>query len=138
MIGGAVWAALLGFSQWPITDISEGVLSEYVELVREGSYGDAYDKCLSASYRSDISKEDFTEEHRKLETSRGKLQAFEVLRVKYGRNVFTGVRSMQLLCLLRYSDSEFQDYVEVNDRDGEWRIDGTYILQGRGLLFKVW
>lgn len=138
LIAGSIWMALRGSSEWPIEEIDTGIVESYCRLVASERYGEAYDECLSAAYRRAVSREDFVQAMGELREDRGALQSRELLRMKSSVNIFTGTRSVQLLYLLRYPEEERRNYVVVDNRDGEWRIEGTYRRTTQYLDFALW
>ena len=138
LIVGAVLLALRGSKKWPVAEADQ-VVETYVRLIAEERYDEAYEQCLSADYRRDVNREKFTEAHAEVRAERGALQQRELLRAESSVNLFSGVRSLQMLYRLTYPNEEVRDYVVVNDADGELRIEGTYRLSGSdGLTFRLW
>lgn len=133
-----VYLPIRATRQWSIDDIDGDLVETYCTLVAEERYADAYQDCLSNAYRKDVSLEDFAAAQVRARESRGILQSREILRIKPGRNLFTGTRDIQLLYRLTYSRGERRDYMVINNADGDWRIEGTYILMGSGLRYEVW
>ena len=108
-IAGAVWLALSASKEWPIDEIDQGVVETYCRLVAEERYDEAYEQCLSAAYRREVSREDFAGAHAQTREERGALQSRELLRIKAGTNLFTRERSFQLLYLLTYPNGDWRD-----------------------------
>lgn len=138
LIAGAVFLALRGSKQWPIEEVDQGVVETYCRLIAEGRFGDAYDQCLVAAYRREVSLEEFARAHEQTRAERGVLQSREILREWSTVNLFTRVRDVRILYLLTYPEGEWREYVVVDNADGEWRIEGTYRRAVKHLEFVIW
>ncbi len=138
LIAGGIFLALRGAEEWSIEEVDQGVVETYCRLIAEGRFDDAYDQCLSAAYRRQVSREDFARGHTQTRAERGALQSREILREWSGVNLFSRVRDVRILYLLTYPNGEWRDYIVVDNADGEWRIEGTYRRGAKYLEFIVW
>ncbi|MBP7675014.1 MAG: hypothetical protein KBB14_01740, partial [Thermoanaerobaculia bacterium] len=75
VIGGVVWAAIRGQGRdWEVAaEIDRGVMADYARLVGEGRFAEAWETCLTASYREEVPREKFVAAHEKRRTGTGAL-----------------------------------------------------------------
>ncbi|MBK9374966.1 MAG: hypothetical protein IPN03_14885 [Holophagales bacterium] len=130
VIGAVVWAAIRGQGKdWEVAaEIDRGVMTDYCRLVGEGRYGEAWETCLTASYREEVPREKFVSAHEKRRAEVGTLGGSRLLRADLTRNLFSRTRELHLLYELTYPGRAEREYAKVNDADGTWRIEGTYHL----------
>lgn len=138
LIAALILLALRSTRALPVEEIDRTLVDAYCRLVAQGKYAEAYAQCLTTAYRREVSRDEFAQAQRKRREEAGVLQGRELLRMKAGTSLFSGVRELQLLYLLRYPGGEERNYMVVDDADGEYRIDGTYVKPVSGLSFKVW
>jgi hypothetical protein len=138
LIAGAVFMVIQAVRTGPAGDVDRDLVAVYVGLIAEARYEEAYDRCLSAACRRHLSKEDFAGAHRRLRAERGPLKNREILLQKPSRNLFSGIREIQLLYRLEYEKGEWRNYLVASDADGEWRIDGTYRRATQYLEDFIW
>jgi hypothetical protein len=114
-------------------------MSEYCRLVGEGRYGEAWETCLTASYREEVPREKFVSAHEKRRAEVGALGGCRLLRADSSRNLFSRTREFHLLYELSYPGRAVPEYAMVNDADGKWRLEGTYHLTaGETYDFLLW
>lgn len=141
VIGGVVWAAIRGQGkdQEVAAEIDRGVMAEYGRLVGEGRFAEAWERCLTASYRDEVPREKFVAAHEKRRAELGALGGGRLLRADLSRNLFSKTRELHLLYELTYPGRVEREYAKVNDADGSWRIEGTYHLNaGETYDFLLW
>lgn len=141
VIGAVVWAAIRGQGKdgEVALEIDRGVMADYCRLVGQGRFAEAWDKCLTASYRDEVPREKFVAAHEKRRTGTGALGGCRLLRADLTRNLFSKTRELHLLYELTYPDRVEREYAKVNDADGSWRIEGTYHLNaGETYDFLLW
>ncbi len=141
VIGGVVWAAIRGQGkdQEVAAEIDRGVMADYCRLVGEGRFAEAWEKCLTASYRDGVSQEKFVAAHEKRRAETGALGGCRLLRADLTRNLFSKTRELHLLYELTYPGRVEREYARVNDAGGSWRIEGTYHLNaGETYDFLLW
>ena len=117
-----------GKDQQLAAEADRGVVADYCRLVGEGRYAQAWEKCLTASYRGEVSREKFVSAHEKRRAGTGALTGCRLLRADLTRNLFSRTRELHLLYELSYPGGVEREYAKVNDADGSWRIEGTYHL----------
>lgn len=138
LIVGAIRLALRASRGGSTGDVDQSLVETYVGLVAEGRYDEAYEQCLSSEFRRSMSAEAFSRAHAEAREERGALRAREILMVKPGRNLFSGVREVQILYRLEYENGEWRNYLSASDADGEWRILGLYRRGAGHLVPAVW
>ena len=140
VIGAVVWAAIRGQGKdWEVAaEIDRGVMTDYCRLVGEGRYGEAWETCLTASYREEVPREKFVAAHEKRRREAGPLGGAKLLRHSVHRNLFSKTRELQLLYKLSYPTGAQPQVAVVNDADGTFRIEGTYHETGDTLGFLLW
>jgi hypothetical protein len=141
VIGAVVWAAIRGQGKdWEVAaEIDRGVMADYCRLVGEGLYAEAWEKCLTASYRDEVPREKFVAAHEKRRAEVGSLGGCRLLRADLTRNLFSRTRELHLLYELTYPGRTEREYAKANDADGSWRIEGTYHLNaGETYDFLLW
>ncbi len=120
-------------------EIDRTLMSEYIRLVGEGRFAQAWETCLSAKYRKEAPLEKLVAAHEKRQKEAGRLQGGRLLRFQASRSLFSKAREHQLLYELSYPGGVQQQYVVVNDADGVYRIEGTYhMTAGETLSFLLW
>lgn len=122
-----------------VREVDRTVMAEYVRLVGEGKYGEAWEKCLAKSYREEVPREKFVAAHEKRRRETGPLGGAKLLRHSVQRNLFSKTRELHLLYELSYPAGTQPQVAVVNDADGAFRIEGTY-HEGAGetLDFLLW
>ncbi len=122
-----------------VREIDRTVMADYVRLVGEGKYGEAWEKCLAKSYREEVPREKFVAAHEKRRAEAGALGGAKLLRHSTHRNLFSKTRTHHLLYELSYPAGTQPQVAIVNDADGAFRIEGTY-HEGAGetLDFLLW
>ena len=122
-----------------VREVDRTVMAEYVRLVGEGKYGEAWEKCLTKSYREEVPREKFVAAHEKRRAEVGALGGAKLLRHSTHRNLFSKTRTHHLLYELSYPAGTQPQVAIVNDADGAFRIEGTY-HEGAGetLGFLLW
>lgn len=141
VIGAVVWVAIRGQGKDYLLaeEADRSVVSDYCRLVGEGRYAEAWEKCLTASYRDEVPREKFVAAHEKRRAETGALTGCRLLRADLTRNLFSKTREIHLLYELTYPGREAVEYAKVNDADGSWRIEGTYHLTaGETYDFLLW
>lgn len=141
VIGAVVWAAIRGQGkdQLLAAEADREVVSDYCRLVREGRFAEAWEMCLTASYRDEVPREKFVSAHEKRRAETGSLTGCRLLRADLTRNLFSKSRELHLLYELTYPGRVEREYAKVNDADGSWRIEGTYHLNaGETYDFLLW
>ena len=121
-----------------VREIDRTVMAEYVRLVGEGKYGEAWEKCLTKSYREEVPREKFVAAHEKRRAEAGALGGAKLLRHSTHRNLFSKTRTHHLLYELSYPAGAQPQVAVVNDADGTFRIEGTYHETGETLGFLLW
>ena len=121
-----------------VREIDRTVMAEYVRLVGEGRFGEAWDSCLAKSYRDEVPREKFVAAHEKRRAEAGRLGGATLLRHSVHRNLFSKTREYHLLYELSYPAGVQPQYAIVNDADGAHRIEGTYHEAGETLGFLLW
>ncbi|HRY43168.1 MAG TPA: hypothetical protein P5164_04395 [Thermoanaerobaculia bacterium] len=122
-----------------VRDADRTVVAEYVRLVGEGKYAEAWERCLTKSYRDEVPREKFVAAHEKRRAETGALAGAKLLRPRVSRNLFTRTRTLHLLYELSYSGKSVPEYAVLNDADGAFRIEGTYHeAAGETLDFLLW
>jgi hypothetical protein len=109
-----------------VREIDRTVMAEYVRLVGEGKYSDAWERCLTKSYREEVPREKFVAAHEKRRAEVGRLGGAELLRHSLHRTLFSKTREVHLLYGLSYPGGTQPERVILNDADGAFRIEGTY------------
>ncbi|MBK9376685.1 MAG: hypothetical protein IPN03_23950 [Holophagales bacterium] len=140
VIGVVVWAAIRGQGKdWEVaTEIDRGVMTDYCRLVGEGLYAEAWEKCLSASYRDEVPREKFAAAHEKRRRW-ARSAAAGSFAPTLTRNLFSKTRELHLLYELTYPGRTEREYAKASDADGSWRIEGTYHLNaGETYDFLLW
>lgn len=137
------WVSVLIFkSQKPgpsAEELDATLVQNYVEYIAKEDFAAAYEKCLNADYKRDISPADFQKAHEKRKAEMGIIQKREIRRVKTSYNLFSPVRQHQILYVLQYPGKEWMGYMVLSDADGEWKIEGTYVSSASDTLtFIVW
>lgn len=122
-----------------VREIDRTVVSDYVRLVGEGKYAEAWERCLTKSYRDEVPREKFVSAHEKRRAEVGALGGAKLLRHSTHRNLFSKTRTHHLLYELSYPAGPQPQVAVVNDADGDFRIEGTY-HEGAGetLDFLLW
>lgn len=141
VIGAVVWAAIRGQGKdWQVAEeVDRGVMSDYCRLVGEGRFGEAWETCLTASYREEVPREKFVSAHEKRRAEVGALGGCRLLRADLTRNLFSRTRELHLLYELTYPGRSEREHAKANDADGGWRIEGTYHLNaGETYDFLLW
>lgn len=141
VIGALVWAAIRGQGKdYQLAEEADrGVVADYCRLVGEERYAEAWEKCLTASYRDEMLREKFAAAHEKRRAETGALGACRLVRADLTRNLFSKTREIHLLYELTYPGRVALEYAKVNDADGSWRIEGTYHLNaGETYDFLLW
>lgn len=136
-----MWLAVRGQGkdQTVAAEIDRGVMADYCRYIGEGRFADAWDTCLSMSYRAEVSREAFVSAHQKRRAQDGALGACRLIRADLHRNLFSKTRELYLLYELTYAGRLEREYAKVNDADGRWRIEGTYHLSAAGTYdFRLW
>ena len=140
--GAAVfWFSRRGFraDDEIVREADRTVVAEYVRLVGEGKYAEAWERCLAKSYRDEVPREKFVAAHEKRRTGTGALVGCRLLRADLTRNLFSKTRELHLLYELTYPGRVEREDAKVNDADGSWRIEGTYHLNaGETYDFLLW
>lgn len=126
LIVGAIMLALRAVQEGPADEVNHGIVAIYLGLIADEHYDEAYDQCLTAEYRSRMTREEFAEAHRRTRAERGALLDREILRIQQGRNLFSGVQDLQLQYRLTYEQGEWRNYIATNTSGGDWLINGTY------------
>ena len=120
-------------------EVDRTLMAGYVRLVGEGRFAQAWETCLSSSYRKNAPLERFVAAHEKRRKETGGLQGGRLLRSQASRSLFSKVRELQLLYELSYPGGVERNYVVLNDADGAFRVDGTYCMTaGETLSFLLW
>lgn len=120
-------------------ELDRTVVEEYCRLVAEGRYAEAWERCLTADYRSKVSVDDFAAAHERRRAEGGTVQGRRLLTIDSTRQLFTWVRWLHLLYAVDYPGREERLYLVVSDADGTFRVDGTYVPAGTDTLdFMVW
>lgn len=116
------------------------LVSEYVRLVAEERYREAYETCLTRDYRGNLAAEDFVAAHAKRRQSLGAVLGRELTTLHESRNLFSGTHEVQLKYVLQYASGSRAGVVVVNDADGRMLVDGTYVEAGTvdTLSFEIW
>lgn len=141
VIGAVVWAAIRGQGKdYALAEEADrSVVAGYCRLVGEGRFAEAWEKCLTASYRDEVTREKFVSAHEKRRAEAGTLAGCRLLRADLTRNLFSRTRELHLLYELTYPGRVERQYAKVNDADGSWRIEGTYHLNaGETYDFLLW
>ena len=122
-----------------VREVDRTVMAEYVRLVGEEKYGEAWEECLAKSYREEVPREKFVAAHEKRRHEAGPLGGAKLLRHSVHRNLFSKTRELHLLYELSYPAGAQPQVAVVNDADGTFRIEGTY-HEGAGdtLGFLLW
>lgn len=140
--GAAVfWLARRGFTadDGIVREADRTVVAEYVRLVGEGRYAEAWERCLAKSYREEVPREKFVAAHEKRRAETGALAGAKLLRQQVSRNLFTRTRTLHLLYELSYPGRTVPEYAVLNDADGAFLIEGTYHENaGETLDFLLW
>ena len=138
---GVFWFARRGMKAdlEVVREIDRTVMADYVRLVGEGKFGEAWETCLAKSYRDEVPREKFVSAHEKRRAEAGALQGAKLLRHSAHRNLFSRTRTFHLLYELSYPAGPQPQYAVVDDADGAFRIEGTY-HEGAGdtLDFLLW
>jgi hypothetical protein len=140
-IVGAVWAAVRGQArdQELAAQIDRGVMADYCRLIGAGRFADAWETCLSESYRQEVARDGFVSAHETRRVEVGALGGCRLLRADLHRNLFAGTREVHLLYELTYPGRVEREYANVHDADGTWRIEGTYHLNAADTYdFLLW
>ena len=126
-------------AQLDAKQLDSGIVAEYCRLVAEERYAEAFEKCLTSSYRKQARPEKFAAALQKRRGELGPMLGRELVQVQSSRNLFSGTRSYQLRYQLRYAAQTLPRVLVVDDSDGEARIDGTFFeTAGDSLSFEVW
>ena len=122
-----------------VREIDRSLMAEYARLVGAEQYGEAWEKCLTKSYREEVPRERFVAAHEKRRSEAGPLGGAKLLRHSTHRNLFSKTRTHHLLYELSYPAGTQPQVAIVNDADGTFRIEGTY-HEGAGetLDFLLW
>lgn len=140
--GAAVfWFSRRGFraDDEIVREADRTVVAEYVRLVGEGKYAEAWERCLAKSYREEVPREKFVAAHERRRVETGALAGAKLLRQQVSRNLFTRTRTLHLLYELSYPGRTAPEYAVLNDADGTFRIEGTYHeTAGETLDFLLW
>ena len=137
----AVWAAIRGQGKDQVlaSEADRGVVADYCRLVGEGRYAEAWEKCLTASYRDEVPREKFVSAHDKRRAEVGALGGCRLVRADLSRNLFSKTRELHLVYELSYPGRSVRECAVVNDADGSWRIEGTYRLNAADTYdFLLW
>lgn len=121
-----------------VREIDRTVMAEYVRLVGEGRFGEAWDSCLAKSYRAEVPREKFVTAHEKRRAEAGRLGGATLLGHSAHRNLFSKTREYHLHYELSYPAGVQPQYAIVNDADGAHRIAGTYHEAGETLSVLLW
>ena len=120
-------------------EIDRTLMADYIRLVGEGSFAEAWETCLCAGYRKNAPLEKFVAAHEKRRMEAGRLQGGRLLRSQVSRSLFSKSRELQLLYELSYPGGAQRDYVVVSDVDGTFRVEGTYRMSaGETLSVFLW
>jgi len=120
-------------------ELDATLVENYIQYIASGDFTSAYEKCLNADYRRDVSLSDFQKAQEKRRAEMGIIQKREIRRARTSYNLFSPVRQHQILYALQYPSKEWMGYIVLSDADGEWRIEGTYIKSASDTLtFRVW
>jgi len=138
LIIGGILLAVRAVKEGPTDEVDQGVVATYIGLITAGRYDEAYYQCLTAQYRKRMTGEEFAQAHRDTRGERGSLSNREILLIKQGRNLFSGVQNVELLYRLDYERGEWRNYLMADTADGEWRINGTYRRTAKHLEMDVW
>lgn len=122
-----------------VREVDRTVMAEYVRLVGEGKTAEAWETCLTKSYRDEVPREKFVAAHEKRRAEAGPLQGAKLLRHSVHRTLFSKSRTFHLLYELSYPSGTQPQLAVVNDEDGSYRIEGTYHEGASETLdFLVW
>ncbi|HPS58248.1 MAG TPA: hypothetical protein PK514_09095 [Spirochaetota bacterium] len=115
------------------------IVDTYCSHVAEGRYREAYNECLNAQYRKDISLDDFISSHEKRKKELGipveKTRTYD----KENYNIFSGVKEYQLTYELKYANATHHEHIKLNNEDGSFLIEGTYTSSSsKTLRFMIW
>ena len=120
-------------------ELDATVVETYCRLVAEGKYQEAYDQCLSADYRGDVTAERFAAEQEKRRAEAGVLQGRELIHSQTSHNLFSPVREVYLKYELSYPRGAEVQYMILTDADGPFKVKGTYHeTAGETLDFMFW
>ena len=120
-------------------EVDRTLMADYIRLVGEGRFAQAWETCLCASYRKSVPLEKFVAAHEKRGKELGGLQGGRLLRSQVSRSLFSKGRELQLLYELAYPSGVRREYAVVNDADGTFGIEGTYdMTAGESLSFLLW
>jgi hypothetical protein len=109
-----------------VREIDRTVMAEYIRLVGDEMFGEAWETCLTKSYREEVPREKFVAGHEKRRREAGPLGGAKLLRHSAHRNLFSKTREYHLVYELSYPAGVQPQYAIVNDADGAFRIEGTY------------
>ncbi len=141
VIVALVWASVRGQGkdERVAEEADRTVMAEYLRLVGEGRYAEAWERCLAASYRQEVAREAFVAAHERRRAETGALAGGRLLRASLHRNLFSSTRELHLLYELTYPGRVERQHAVVNDADGAWRVEGTYHLNAADTYdFLLW
>lgn len=121
-----------------VQELDATLVNAYIQAVAEGNFKKAYEDCLSADYRRNITLADFEKVQQQRRAEMGIIQNRKLMWRNNSRNLFSGVKEHQVMYELQYPGQTWNGWLVLTNADGAWRIDGTYVKIGSGLNFKVW
>jgi hypothetical protein len=122
-------AGIFGCSGRPpakATELDAAVVETYCRLVAEGKYQDAYEQCLTAEYRGDVTAQQFAAAMEKRRAEAGVLQGRKLIYSQTSHNLFSPVREVHLKYELQYPRGPEVQYMILSDADGAFKVKGTY------------
>jgi hypothetical protein len=117
----------------------EKIVDTYCMYISEGNYSEAYNKCMNAQFKKDISLNDFSAAHEKRKKEIGTLVSKKLTFDKNSTNIFSGIKEFQLTYELKYPEAVHHEHIKLNNEDGKYLIEGTYTSSSsKTLRFMVW
>jgi hypothetical protein len=135
----AALAACSGGPPGGANELDHTIVETYCRLVAEGKYREAYEQCLTAEYRKDMTAQQFAAAQEKRRAEAGGLQARKLIHSQTSHNLFSKTREVYLKYELQYPGGPEVQHMILSDEAGPFRVKGTYHETAGGTLdFKVW